>query len=400
MTYDFDQYIDRIGTQCSKWDFEREGGHVIQADNGKSPYADDQLLPLWVADMDFKSPPAVIEALEARARHGIFGYCKPDDGFYEAVVDWMARRYGRSIDRDWIVITPGVVTALKVFVQTFTEPGDKVLLQPPVYHPFYHAIEENGRIVERSPLKLNGRHYEMDFEDLARKTADPAVKMAFLCSPHNPVGRVWTPQELKRYGDICRANHVLVIADEIHCDLVLNGHTFTSYAVVDETFAAESIVCTAPSKTFNLAGLHLSNIIVQDDEMRSRMRETMSRNGIGGINPFGLVAAEAAYCHGEPWLAELLEYIEGNFRYLQDYLTLHLPQLTVVPLEGTYLAWVNFGALGLGPARRSKLLKEAAKVWFNSGAMFGPEGADFERINIACPRDTLEEALERMRKVI
>ena len=397
MTYDFDQYIDRFGTQCLKWDFEPQGDRLVEADPTQG---DEQLLPLWVADMDFKSPPAVIEALEARARHGIFGYCMPDDGFYEAVVDWMARRYGRSIDRDWIVITPGVVTALKVFIQAFTEPGDKVLLQPPVYHPFYHAIEDNGRIVARNPLKLNGLHYEMDFEDLAQKTADPAVKMAFLCSPHNPIGRVWTPDELRRFGEICRANDVLVIADEIHCDLILNDNTFTSYAVVDEKFSAESIVCTAPSKTFNLAGLHLSNIIVQDEAMRGRMQETMKCNGIGGINPFGVVATEAAYRYGEPWLADLLEYLEGNFQFLQDYLAEYLPQLSIVPLEGTYLAWVNFAALGLGPSERAKLLMEHAHVWLNSGAIFGPEGADFERINIACPRDALAEALERIRRVV
>jgi cystathionine beta-lyase len=400
MTYDFDQYIDRFDTHCIKWEFTPQGDSLVQSDRAHPKYGPDQLLPLWVADMDFKSPPPVIDALEARARHGIFGYCMPDNDFYEAVTGWMDRHYGRSIDRDWIVITPGVVTALKVFVQTFTEPGDKVLLQPPVYHPFYHAIEQNGRVVERSPLKLNGLHYEMDFEDLARKTADPAVKMAFLCSPHNPIGRVWTPEELKRYGDICRENGVLVIADEIHCDLILNGNTFTSYAGVDEKFAAESIVCTAPSKTFNLAGLHLSNIIVQDDELRRRMQKTMTRNGIGGLNPFGLVATVAAYRYGEPWLADLLQYIEGNFQFLQEYLAEHLPQLEVVPLEGTYLAWVNFGALGLGPSERAKLLMDEAKVWLNSGAIFGPEGADFERINIACPRDILEEALDRIRRVV
>lgn len=400
MTINFDQEIDRFNTHCTKWEFGKNGDLIFQTDRAHPKYGDDQLLPLWVADMDFKAPAAVIEALEARARHGIFGYCTPDDGFYEAIIDWMARRYGRSVERDWIVHTPGVVNALAQMVQAYTEPGDKVLLQPPVYHPFYHVIENNGRVVARSPLKRSGTRYEMDFEDLARTAADPAVKMAFLCSPHNPVGRVWEPWELERFGRICMDNDVLVIADEIHCDLILNGHTFTSYATIDEAFAARSIVCTAPSKTFNLAGLQLSNIIVPDAALRGRMREVMTRNSLSGPNAFGIVANEAAYRHGESWLAALLVYIEGNFNFLAGTIAEHMPQLQVTPLEGTYLAWVDFGALGLTPAERKRLLMEEAKVWLNSGEIFGPEGADFERINIACTRATLEQALQRIRRVV
>jgi cystathionine beta-lyase len=400
MTTYFDVKIDRFDTHCMKWEFEKNNGLFLQTDRAHPKYGDEQLLPLWVADMDFKGPTAVIEALENRARHGIFGYCKPDDGFYEAVVDWMARRYGRSVERDWILHTPGVVNALAQMVQAYTAPGDKVLIQPPVYYPFYHVIENNGRVVARNPLKRNGTHYEMDFADLAQAAADPAVKMAFLCSPHNPVGRVWEAWELERFGHICMDNDVLVIADEIHCDLILNGRTFTSYATINEEFAARSIVCTAPSKTFNLAGLQLSNIIIPDAAMRGRMQEIMTRNSISGPNAFGIVANEAAYRHGEPWLAALLAYIEGNFNFLRSYIAEHIPQLKVTPLEGTYLAWVDFGALGLTPVERNKLLMEEAKVWLNSGELFGPEGADFERINIACPRATLEQALERIARVI
>lgn len=400
MTFNFNEEINRFDTHCMKWEFEIIDKQAVYTDRAHPKYGDDRLLPLWVADMDFQCPPAVIEALQERAAHGLFGYCKPDDDYYAAVVDWMARHYGRSIDRDWLVLTPGVVAALYMLVRTFTSPGDKVLIQPPVYHPFYAAIEATGRAIARNPLKLSGSQYLMDFEDLAAKTADPAVKLAILCSPHNPVGRVWTAAELARFGQICRDNNVLVVSDEIHCDLILQSHTFTTYAAINDEFAAGSIICTAPSKTFNLAGLHLSNIIVQDEELRSRFQQTLASNGMWGTNAFGVVAAEAAYRYGEPWLAEVMDYIEGNFHFLESYLAQNLPQLKVTPLEGTYLAWVDFGALGLDPQARSALLMDEAKVWLNSGEMFGPEGADFERINIACPRSVLADALERIKTMI
>jgi cystathionine beta-lyase len=350
--------------------------------------------------MDFQSPPAVIDALEDRAAHGVYGYCLPDDDYFDAVEKWMSRRYGWHVDRDWITITPGVVTAIYFLIQSFTEPGDRVLIQPPVYHPFYSAIEDTGRVVVRNPLMLVDGRYEMDFEDLAEKTADPGVKLAILCSPHNPVGRVWTAEELRRLGEICRANDVLVISDEIHADLVLSGHTFTSFAVVDDEFAANSIICTAPSKTFNLAGLRLSNIVVQNDEQRERFQKTFNRLGHLGANIFGLVAAEAAYRHGEEWLDEVLVYIEENYNFLKAYITEHLPQLSVTPLEGTYLVWIDFSALGFEPAERTTFLLEEAKVWLNSGEIFGAEGADFERVNIACPRSLLEEALARIKTAV
>ena len=400
MIYNFDEEIDRFDTNCLKWEFAFVDGEPLQTDRAHAKHGDDRLLPLWVADMDFRSPPAVVKALEERAAHGLFGYCKPDDGFYEAVEDWMARRYDRSIDRSWITITPGVVSALYAFMRAFSSEGDKILIQPPVYHPFYSAIEDTGRVVARNPLKLSDSGYEMDFADLAQKAADPAVKMAILCSPHNPVGRVWTPQELARFGQICRNNDVLVVSDEIHCDLILNGHTFTSYACINEDFARSSIICTAPSKTFNLAGLQLSNIIIENEELRARFQQTLVANHILGQNPFGLVAAEAAYRDGEEWLKEVLIYIEENFHFLRSYLAEHLPQLKVTPLEGTYLAWVDFGALGLDPAQRSALLMEEAKVWLNSGEMFGPQGADFERINLACSRSILAEALARIKTAV
>lgn len=400
MTFNFDKEIDRFDTSCLKWEFEFIDEQPVQSDRAHSKYGDDRLLPLWVADMDFESPPEVIEALQARAAHGVFGYCVPDDDYYTAVEEWMARRYGRIIKRDWIAITSGVVNALYLLVQTFTEPGDKVLIQPPVYHPFFSAIEDNGRVVARNPLKRVGGSYEMDFDDLAQKAADPAVKMAILCSPHNPIGRVWAPEELLRFGQICRDNGVLVVSDEIHADLILSGHTFTPFDSVHADFAADSIICTAPSKTFNLAGLKLSNIILPNEEQREQFAQTLNRCGIWGTNAFGLAAAESAYRYGEAWLADVMAYIEDNYHFLRTFIDEHLPQLTVTPLEGTYLAWIDFGALGMEPAERTNFLMEEVGIWLNSGEIFGEEGADFERINIACTRAILEEALARLKTAV
>lgn len=400
MTYDFDEEINRFDTHCVKWEFEFDEKHAFQTDRAHPKHGVDQLLPLWVADMDFRSPPAVIEALQERAAHGIFGYNAPGDCYYEAFQMWTAEHYGRLIDREWIVLSPGVVAALDNMVQAFTAPGDKIIVQPPVYYPFFNTVENNGRVISRNPLKLNGTRYEMDFEDLAKKAADPAATLAILCSPHNPVGRVWTAEELARFGQICRDNNVLVISDEIHADLIFDGYEFTSYASISEDFAESSIVCTAPSKTFNLAGLKLSNIIVQNEEMRDTFVEALRRNGLSGTNTFGIVAAEAAYRHGEAWLQAAMDYIQDNYRFLQTYIAENIPQLTVMPIEGTYLAWLDFGALGLDQAQREALLMGEAKVWLNEGSMFGPEGEGFQRINIACPRTLLARALERIKTAV
>jgi cystathionine beta-lyase len=400
MSDKFDEEIDRFDTFCVKWEFEFTAAGAFESDRAHSKHGDDRVLPLWVADMDFQSPPEVIEALEDRARHGIFGYCAPDDGYYEAVQGWFARHYGREIERDWILITPGVVCALNIMVQTFTEPGDKVIIQTPVYYPFYHVIENNGRVVSRNVLKRNGVNYEMDFKDLAQLAADPETTMAILCSPHNPVGRVWTKEELAQFGRICAENDVLVVSDEIHADLILDGCTFTPYASISEEFAENSIICTAPSKTFNVAGLKLSNIVIQNETMRERYARRLVQCGISGANVFGLEAAEAAYNYGEPWLEEVMAYIEGNYQFMKDYLAQHLPQLAMSPLEGTYLAWVDFSRVDLDPVERHELLLNEARVWLNEGSKFGDEGADFERFNIACPRSLLAEALERIRRVL
>ncbi|MBE2223375.1 MAG: pyridoxal phosphate-dependent aminotransferase [Anaerolineae bacterium] len=400
MTYNFDKEIKRIGTSSVKWDYQKNGIGMVESDACDAKHGADRLLPLWVADMDFKSPPAVIEALKARAEHGIFGYTKHGDSYFEALINWMDTHYGRQIKKEWVILTPGVVSAIKIMVQTFVAPGEKVLIQPPVYYPFFGAIEENGAEIVRNELILEGNRYFMDFDDLAQKTADPAVKMAILCSPHNPIGRVWTKEELTRFGEICLANDVLVISDEIHCDLIMTGHTFTSFASISEAFAQNSIVCTAPSKTFNLPGLKTSNMIIPNRNLRLAFSKTMERAGLMGGNTFGIVGTEAAYRHGEEWLTKLLAYIESNYHFMVDYLAEHLPQLTVFPLEGTYLVWVDCRALGLDAETRQELFLKEAKLFLDEGELFGPEGLGFERFNIACPRAILAEALARMKSVI
>lgn len=396
MTFNFDEEIERTGTHSIKWEFLFEGHKLVFGDHAQAKHGRDRLLPMWVADMDFRCPPAVIEALTERVAHGIFGYAMPSDSYYEAVIDWMARRYGVVVEREWLVLTPGVVPALNMLVETLIAPGDKVLVQRPVYYPFFAAIENNGGEIVSNTLVLENGRYTIDFDDLAAKAADPAVKMAILCSPHNPVGRVWTREELTRFGEICLANDVLVISDEIHCDLIYDGVAFTSFAAINETFAQKSIICTAPSKTFNMAGLKTSNIIIQDKEIRAKFNKTLTRHGLMGGNALGIVATEAAYTHGEAWLAEVMAYIEANYHFLVAYLAEHLPQLEVIRPEGTYLVWVDCRKLGLDPAARRQLLLGEAKVFLDNGEMFGPEGEGFERFNLACPRSILAEALERI----
>ncbi len=400
MTFNFDEEVSRRGTHSIKWEFLLEDKQYIYGDHADPKYGADRILPMWIADMDFPSPPAVIEALESRARHGIFGYSRPADSYFEAVINWVARRYGRTIERDWIVMTPGVVPTVNMLVQTFVAPGEKVLVQRPVYYPFFDAIKNNGGAVVSNSLRYENGRYCMDFDDLARKAADPAVKMAILCSPHNPIGRVWTAEELTRFGQICLENDVLVVSDEVHCDLIYEGQIFTTFANISDEFAQKSIVCTAPSKTFNLAGLKTSNIIIPDKGIRDKLTATIQRAGLLGANAFGIVATEAAYNHGEAWLAAALAYIQANYRFMVDYLAEHLPQLKLIPPEGTYLVWVDCRELGLDAAARKELFMGQAKLFLDEGELFGPEGAGFERFNIACPHSILAEALGRIRTAV
>lgn len=400
MNDSFDTQVDRRGTSSLKWEFMQCGEDLMNWEQTDRFFGEDRTLPLWVADMDFPSPKPVVDALIARARHGIYGYSSPTQAFYQSVVGWMRKRHGWKISPDWICTTPGVVPALNMLVRTFVTPGDRVLIQPPVYYPFYGAIENNAAEPATNPLVYQDGRYRMDFADLEAKCRDPRVRMAILCSPHNPVGRVWTREELVRFGKTCIDNDVLVVSDEIHGDLIYKGHEFTPFARISETFAQHSVICTAPSKTFNLAGLHTSCIIIPNHELRARFEKTLQCNGLHSINTFGVVALQAAYDHGEAWLEEVLEYIEGNLEYLEQYVAEHIPQLEVVRPEGTYLVWLDCRKLRLGKWELKRLMLEEAGVYLDEGFIFGPEGEGFERINIACPRAVLVEALDRIRRAI
>jgi cystathionine beta-lyase len=396
----FDEEIVRKGTNSVKWEFMPGEGESLRIDHTDQFFGEDRILPMWVADMDFRCPDPVIEALLKRAQHGIYGYSAPTTEFYDSVVNWMDRRHGWCVEPEWICLTPGVVPALNLLVRTFLSPGEKVLVQPPVYHPFYSAIENNEGEIVTNPLIYQNRHYRMDFEDLERKAQDPAVKMVILCSPHNPVGRVWTREELSRFGEICLRNDLLVVSDEIHGDLIYKGCTFVPFANLSSEFADHSVICTAPSKTFNLAGLQSSCIIIPNKRIRAGFQKTLLSNGMFGINAFGMVALQAAYDQGEAWLEQVLAYVEGNFEYLESYITKHIPQIRVVEPEGTYMVWLDCRDLGLEGAELRKLMVEDARVFLVDGSTFGPEGEGFERINIACPRTILVEALDRIKKAI
>jgi cysteine-S-conjugate beta-lyase len=400
MTTNFDEIINREGTHSIKWEFIFDGGQLIPANQTDPTEEKAPLLPMWVADMDFRSPQSVIDAMVARAEHGIYGYTFPTDSYYEALQNWIARRHGWEVKRDWILLTPGLVPALDMLVQTFVAAGEKVLIQPPVYYPFFWAGEDNGaEIVSNSLINENG-HYQMDFDDLADKVSDPEVKMAILCNPHNPVGRAWRRDELIQFGKICLNNDVLVVSDEAHCDLIYSHSEFTSFGSLGDDFRQNSVIGTAASKTFNLAGLQTSNIIIPDNKLREQFAGTIKRNGVFLPNPFGVVAAEAAYNHGEAWLTEVMAYIEGNYRFMKSYLTEHLPQLKIVQPEATYLVWADCSELGLDPATRKQLIMEQARVYLDEGELFGPEGEGFERFNIACPRSTLEAVLDRIKTAV
>jgi cystathionine beta-lyase len=396
----FDEEIPRTGSNSIKWEFKIQGTTMVPSDQSDLKYGKERMLPLWVADMDFRCPQPVIDALQARVAHGIFGYSAPVDSYYEALIAWTARRYGRSIKKEWVVLSPGVIPAVYLMIQTYTNPGDKIIIQPPVYYPFAKGIKNNDRVVVSNSLVLENGRYQMDFDDLAEKAADPAAKMLILCSPHNPVGRVWSREELTRLGEICLANDVLVVSDEIHGDLIYDDVTFTSYGVLSEELSQSSIVCTAPSKTFNLAGLKNSSIIIPDKKLRLQFVRALERVGLGGSNAFGFVAAEAAYRHGEPWLAAVMAYVQENYRFMEAYLAEHLPQLTLIQPEGTYLVWLDCRALEMDAAARKELLMNQARLWLDEGEMFGPEGEGFERFNIACPRSILAEALDRLRTAV
>lgn len=390
LKYDFDEVIDRSGTNSSKWDAE-----VLETMFGVS-----DVLPFWVADMDFRTAKPIVDAVVKRAEHGIYGYSKRTDTYFDAIIGWTKRRFGWDIRKEWIEYTPGVVPAINYIIQALCTPGDKVMIQQPVYYPFRRAIENNGCHVVDNMLRFNGDYYEIDFEDFEEKAKDPKVKLFILCSPHNPVSRVWTRAELERLGRICADNGVLVVADEIHNDLVYSGYEHIMFGSLGEEFALNSITCTAPSKTFNLAGMQSSNIIIADPKVMEKYKRVLERNQISGQNPLSIVSLEAAYNEGEEWLEELLRYLEGNIEFIHSYLGEHLPKAKMIAPQATYLGWIDLRKYEKDGDKLQHVISHDGKVALDGGTWFGAGGEGFVRINFACPRKLLEQGLSRLCRVV
>ena len=381
MTYNFDELIDRRGTGCVKWD--------------EAPSAD--VIPLWVADMDFRAAPAIMEAVRQRMEHGVFGYTVVEDDYYEAIINWFQRRHGWTIHREEILYTTGVVPAMSVAIKALTMPGEKVLILSPDYNCFFSSIRNNGCEVLESNLVFEGGCWQVDWQDFEQKCADEKTTVFLLCSPHNPTGRVWTKEELEKMNDICLKYNVKVVSDEIHCELTMPGQRFLPFAAVSEQCRQNSVTLNSPTKAFNIAGLQIANIICAQPEWRRRIDRAININEVCDVNPFGPVALKAAYNESEDWLDALNQYLWDNYQALCQFAEAHLPQWKVSPLEGTYLPWVNITATGLTSQEYADQLMEKTRVWVNPGTMYGPQsGEGYIRLNIACPRSRLMEALERI----
>lgn len=378
MKYDFDKTIDRRATNSYKWDSATEG-----------------VLPMWVADMDFRTAPAIIDALQKRVAHGIFGYTRVPDAYYDAVTSWFSRRHGWDIDREWIIYTSGVVPAVSAVIKALTVPGDKVIVQTPVYNCFFSSIRNNGCEIVSNPLRRTADTYEMDFDALERCAADPRAKVMLLCNPHNPAGRVWTPDELTRLGNICLRNGVTVVADEIHCELVYQGFKYTPFASLSDAFLHRSVTCVSPSKAFNIAGLQIANIVAFDNDLRSRIDKAININEVCDVNPFGVAATIAAYNEGEEWLNQLVDYLHGNYEAMAEFCRRELPEFPITRLEGTYLVWMDCSSLGMSSDALEHALLDDARLWLNAGTMYGAEGEGYMRWNIACPRSVMLDGLNR-----
>lgn len=386
--YNFDEEIDRRNTNCLKYDFAVERGKQ------------EGILPLWVADMDFRTAPEVIDALVKEAQHGIFGYSEVKEDYFKALYRWFLKHFSWEIREEWLVKTPGVVFAIAQAVKAFTEEGDSILLCQPVYYPFMECILDNKRKLVNSQLVYKDGKYDIDFEDFEKKIIENHVKLFLLCSPHNPVGRVWSREELTRVGDICLKHKVVVLSDEIHCDFTYEGYTHTPFAGISEEFAQNSVVCTAPSKTFNLAGLQVSNIFIPDEKKRKLFKKAVDAAGYSQLNVMGLVAAKAAYTYGEEWLCELKEYLRGNLAFVRDYLRENLPQIKLVEPQGTYLIWLDLSGLSLTLRELEELVSQKANLWLDGGFIFGKETEQFQRMNIACTRKTLQQALCQLKAAV
>lgn len=385
---DFDTVIDRRNTHSVKYDFPKKKGMP------------EDVLPMWVADMDFKISSYIQDALAKQAEHGIFGYSEGQEEYFEAVRDWMKRHHQWDVKRKWLVKTPGVVYALAMAVKAFTEEGDGVLIQRPVYYPFGEMIESNNRRVVSNTLVLgeDGK-YHIDFEDFENKIVSEKIKLFILCNPHNPVGRVWGREELRCLGEICYKNHVIVVSDEIHADFVFNG-THQVFVNLDKKYEEITITCTSPSKTFNIAGLQVSNIFIANPKIKRAFKNQLEATGYGNLNAMGLVACEAAYQHGEEWYQAMHAYVKKNLQYCEQFVREQIPEISVIKTEGTYLVWLDFRGLNLSDAELERLIVRDAGLWLDGGEMFGETGKGFQRLNAACPRVILEEALGRIAKAV
>ncbi len=388
MKYNFDEVINRKNTNCIKYDSIKTSGKP------------ENIIPLWVADMDFKSPPAVSEALIKISQHGIFGYSHIDDTYFKAVFQWYHTRFGWDIQREWLINTPGVVHALATAVRAFTKKGESVLIQTPVYPPFYTSITENHRILVTNQLIYQNGTYQIDFDDFEQQIKQHQVKLFILCSPHNPIGRVWTKQELTKMIEICQKYHVLIISDEIHSDFVYQKGTHHILASLNPIIEQNCIICTAPSKTFNLAGLQISNILIPNPKIREKFSAVLSANHTGDPNLFGLTACQAAYEHGAEWLDQLLIYLSENICYVRDFLKKQIPQIQFIQPQGTYLLWLDCTALPIAPEQLEDFFIHQAGLWLNDGTMFGENAKGFQRVNIACPRSILEQAMHQLKLAV
>lgn len=387
MNYNFDAIIDRSNNFAAKWS------------EMDKKYGTNDLLPMWVADMDFKAAPCIIDALKYRLEQGIYGYTTRPSSYNESIVNWVDRRYGWKIKPEWLIFSPGVIPTISVLIQEMTKENDKIMIQEPVYSPFNSVVKQNKRELVISPLvKLEDGNYVMDYEDIEAKIKD--VKIFILCNPHNPVGRVWTKDELTKLGDICIKHNVLVVSDEIHSDIILKNHKHTPFGSISEEFSQNSITCMAPTKTFNIAGLQTSQVILPNEYHYKILDDAFIRLDIRRNNSFSLVATQAAYNEGEDWLEAYLEYLEGNIDFAINYIKENIPSLKVRKPEGTYLLWVDFSETGLSDEEVTKALVEKGRVALNSGDSFGIGGKGYQRINLACPRSMVEEGLNRIKKAI
>ncbi|MFG0888000.1 MalY/PatB family protein [Vibrio sp. CJQ_6] len=383
-TFDFDAIINRHHTGSAKWD---------------SPH-DESVLPMWVADMDFRTAPPIIDALQRRVAHGIFGYASVPDAYFQAVIDWFTRRHGFAMQREWILYTSGVVPALSAILKAVTQPGDGVIVQTPAYNCFFSSVRNMQCQLVENPLINRDGFYEMDFDHLEKVAAQPHVTAMILCNPHNPVGRAWREQELRRVGEICFQHGVMVISDEIHCDLMFPGQTHQPFAALGEEFLRHSVTTHSPSKSFNIAGLQIANIIAADDRIRASVDRALNIHEVCDVNPLGVTALIAAYNDSEAWLDALTGYLHQNYELVRDFIATHLPKLQLTQQQATYLAWIDCRSLAMSSTQLTERLRREGKLMLNAGTVYGDAGEGYLRLNMACPREQLMDGLNRLRAVI